>query len=167
MTHAGAPEGDGRHDFDFLFGRWRVANRRLSRPLDERGSEWSEFASVMETRPVLGGLGNIDTYFAADLPGRGAFHGLTVRLFEPDAADWRIWWASTFTHGQLDTPMVGRFVDDEGHFECDDVLEGREVRVRFLWTGISPTRARWEQSFSFDHGATYALNWVMELRRDG
>jgi hypothetical protein len=35
--------------------------------------------------------------------------------------------------------------------------------VRFEWRrGEAPT---WKQSFSYDSGATWALNWVMHFRR--
>jgi hypothetical protein len=37
--------------------------------------------------------------------------------------------------------------------------------VRFRWSHITPVSARWEQSFSFDDGQTFDVNWVMEFSR--
>jgi hypothetical protein len=159
-------ELDGRHDFDFVFGKWRTANRKRLRPLVEGDTEWIEFDGTIEARPILFGLGNVDTMAVPDFPGRGAFEGLTLRLFEPNTGLWRIWWASTVSGGLLDPPVVGRFVEGHGTFECDDVIEGRQVRVRFAWTVISSTAALWEQSFSFDAGRTFDLNWVAQLTRE-
>jgi hypothetical protein len=159
-----APELDGRHDFDFLLGSWRIANRRLENPVDERSTEWREFPSSMECRPILAGLGNFDLYSAPDFPGRPGFEALALRLFDPAARLWRIWWASTVGAGQLDTPVVGRFEDGVGRFECDDVIAGLPVKVRFDWTEITASSARWQQSFSFD-GESYRLNWVMQFSR--
>ena len=61
--------------------------------------------------------------------------------------------------------MVGRSQNDIGLFECDDVLEGVPVRVRFTWKNISATSATWEQSFSFDDGATRDTNWITQSTR--
>jgi hypothetical protein len=155
---------DGRHDFDFLFGLWHVANRKLADPFSER-TEWLQFDALAEARPILAGLGNYDTYSADNFPGRGRFEGFALRLFDDHARVWRIWWASTVGGGQLDRPVVGSFQDGVGRFECDDTIAGRDVRVRFDWRHIQPDAARWEQSFSFDDGATFVLNWVMELGR--
>jgi hypothetical protein len=164
-TEAPVEKRDGRRDFDFLYGTWAMKNRRLENPVADDPGEWQEFVSSLETRPILGGLGNIDLYEAPDFPGRPGFHGFGLRLFDPTENVWRIWWASTVSDGQIDTPVVGRFENGEGRFECDDVLGGRAVRVRYEWKDITPTSARWVQSFSFDGGRTFEPNWIVELSR--
>ena len=148
-------------DFDFLPGRWRVANRKLADALDRGCEEWREFETTWETRAMLGGLGNVDRIRAAD-----GYEGFTLRLFDPGEDLWRIWWASTERPGRLDPPVTGRFdADGDARFECDDVIDGVPIRVRFDWTEVTPLSARWEQAFSFDAGATWKPNWVMMLRR--
>jgi hypothetical protein len=165
MTETTAPAAlDGRHDFDFLHGRWHVANRKLRNPFDST-SDWLQFAASVETRPILTGLGNIDLYAAPEFPGRPQFEALALRLFDVDNRVWRIWWASTTGGGQLDTPLVGRFQDAVGIFECDDILAGRELKIRFEWTDITADSARWQQSFSFDSGQTWQPNWIMDWKR--
>ena len=67
----------------------------------------------------------------------------------------------------LTTPVVGRFVDGRGDFRGDDTIDGREFRVRYQWSDISPTTARWEQSFSVDGDKTWISNWIMESTRRG
>jgi hypothetical protein len=155
---------DGRHDFDFFFGSWRQANRKRVSLL-EAGSVWIEFESYSEARPILGGLGNIDTYDAPEFPGRPGFKGFSLRLFEPETGLWRIWWASTIGSGQLDPPVVGRFRDGIGLFECDDVIDGVPLKVRFTWKDITAESATWEQSFSFDDGSTWDINWTTRHSR--
>ena len=133
---------DGRHDFDFLFGAWQISNRKRVNPLVQGDDEWIEFDAWMQAQPIVGGLGNIDTYHAPDFPGRPGFEGFTLRLFEPKTGQWRIWWASSVGTGLLDEPVVGRFEDDGiGRFECDDILDGVHVRVRYDWTWSTRTRS--------------------------
>ena len=67
---------DGRHDFDFLFGAWQISNRKRVNPLVPGDDEWIEFDAVSEARPIVGGVGNIDTYKAPAFPGRPAFGGV-------------------------------------------------------------------------------------------
>lgn len=61
--------------------------------------------------------------------------------------------------------MVGRFQDGVGEFCGEDIQDGVPVKVRFRWSGITPTSARWEQAMSADGGATWEWNWVMEFER--
>jgi hypothetical protein len=42
---------DGRHDFDFLHGSWRIHNRRLRQPLTG-STEWYEFEGSSIERPL-------------------------------------------------------------------------------------------------------------------
>jgi hypothetical protein len=147
-------------DFDFLPGTWHIANRKLTDTLDPECDEWETFEATSTARAMLGGLGNVD-HFETD-----GYEGFSLRLYDPDTDSWRIWWSSTQRPGRLDPPVHGRFSDPSfARFETDDVLEGVPIRMRFDWSDITPDSARWEQAFSFDGGATWKTNWVMELTR--
>jgi hypothetical protein len=157
---------DGRHDFDFLFGAWQIANRKRVSPLVEGDDEWIEFDAFSVAQPIVGGLGNVDTYRAPDFPGRPGFEGFTLRLFEPNTGLWRIWWASSLGTGLLDEPVVGRFEDDGvGRFECDDIIDGVHLRVRYEWRLVDEDTLNWQQAFSFDGRRSWDTNWVMDSTR--
>jgi hypothetical protein len=160
------PSNDGRHDFDFAHGRWRIHNRKLADVLDLACTEWVEFDAIGEMRPILNGLGNFDTFTPLGLPDGEHFEGATLRMFDPATGLWRIWWASSRTTGRLDEPVAGRFTGGHGQFFCDDEIGGTAVRVRYDWFDVSPGSTRWEQAFSSDDGATWATNWVMTATRE-
>ena len=153
---------DGSHDFDFCFGRWRVHNERLRGRL-VGCTDWQRFEAILECRPILGGLGNIDEFITDEFEPT-LFLGMTLRLFDRASGRWSIYWASN-RRGRLEPPVVGAFRDGIGCFEGDDVHDGIAVRVRFLWSDISADGARWEQAFSADGGATWETNWRMRLTR--
>ena len=154
---------NGLHAFDFIYGRWRVHNRKLRDVTDPSGDEWVEFEASSEVFPVLDGIGHVDRMrVPAPLDGE-PFEGLTLRLFDPAAGTWSIWWSSTRAPGRLDPPVVGRFTADRGVFECEDVIGGRAVGVRFEWCYTDPLAPRWQQAFSYDSGRTWKLNWVMDF----
>ena len=149
------------NDFDFLHGDWRVRHRKLKRRL-AGCDDWAEFTGTVHARPVLDGQGNIDDN-VLDAPD-GRYTALTVRVFDPKADTWSITWVDS-RRVVLDPPLVGHFADGVGTFFGEDEHERRPVRVRFLWTPLTPDRARWEQAFSADRGATWETNWIMEFAR--
>jgi hypothetical protein len=148
-------------DFDFLFGRWKVKNRRLKERL-KGSTAWDEFDGALVVRPIWNGRANLDEY-EADGPA-GHIQALTLRLFNPRSQQWSIYWG-TSANGTLDTPMVGSFADGRGEFYDQEMFEGRSIYVRFIWSRITPTSCRWEQAFSPDGGKSWETNWIMELSR--
>ena len=149
---------EGAHDFDFLHGRWRGRNRRLRERL-VGCEEWEESDCTVDCRPMLGGLANVDEYRSTHLPG---FIAMTVRVFDPKARQWAIYWADN-RYGTLDPPMRGAFEGDLGTFFGGDFHQGRAVLCRFIWRRGEPPR--WEQAFSADGGETWETNWTMDFVR--
>ncbi len=163
-AHRAAANQDlsGACDFDFLFGRWNVAHRRLRARLcgDDR---WEAFTGTMEAWPMLGGLGNVDDNWL-DLPA-GAYRAATLRTFDPASGMWSIWWIDGRNPRTLDVPVRGWFEDGTGLFCAEDTHEGRPIRVRFVWSDITAHSAKWSQAFSPDAGETWEVNWEMEFTR--
>jgi len=151
---------DPAHDFDFLFGHWRVHNRRLRARLSGC-NDWETFESRVDTHPLPGRLGNRE-HFHTDWDG--GYHGLAIRLFEPATARWRIWWASDRSP-LLESPVVGGFDGDVGVFLSRIAHDGCPVLCRYRWTRIDADYARWDQAYSPDDGAGWESNWEMDFRR--
>ncbi len=151
---------DGARDFDFWMGGWKVHNKRLRERL-HGSTQWDEFEATSVARPLLGGIGNEDE-FRGDF--KGPFIGISLRLYDVAKRTWAIYWADS-RRGVLEPPVYGSFSGGVGHFEGDDVFEGRPIRVRFLWTRVDTPNPRWEQAFSTDGGKTWETNWIMDMTR--
>ena len=154
----------GAGDFDFFIGSWRVEHRRLKERLVEC-TDWVEFSGTSVAQKILGGQGNFDDN-TLQLPG-GAYCAATIRTFNRETKQWSIWWIDGRNPGSLDVPVVGQFSNGAGLFFAEDALNGRAIKVRFMWTLSKPDRPRWEQAFSADAGDTWETNWVMEFSRNG
>jgi hypothetical protein len=160
---APAPAGNlsGVHDFDFEIGEWRV-HHRIKRPVDT--GYWLEFDGTCTTRKLMDGAANVEDH-VFHKPG-GITRGIALRTYDSKTGQWAIWWVdSRNPHGALDPPVVGRFDNGVGTFYSDDILDGKQIRTRFIWAYITPTSARWEQAYSSDAGKTWETNWIMEFQR--
>lgn len=149
-------------DFDFLIGRWRVSHRRLKRRL-EGCTDWDTFGGTSDARKLMAGLGNVDDNLI-ELP-EGTYRAASLRAFDPHARQWSIWWLDGRTPGHIGVPVRGGFADGVGLFFADEDLEGRPIRVRFVWSRITTSSATWEQAFSQDAGSTWETNWTMDFAR--
>jgi hypothetical protein len=153
----------GLHDFDFLVGHWQVHHRRLKKRL-AGNHEWVEFEGSSVVRKILGGYGIADDN-VLDFP-EGAYRAAGMKSFDVQSGQWSIWWLDgRMPLGPLDPPVRGNFDDGTGTFFSDELFEGRPIRVRFTWSGITPTSCHWEQAFSADGGTTWETNWVMDFKR--
>jgi hypothetical protein len=161
-TNAKSDERDGRSDFDFFIGRWKIRNRRLRERL-KASTDWEEFEGTTVARTLLGGLGNLDECVMERAAGQ--LRGMTVRLYDPATRQWSLYWADNVKAGILQTPMIGRFEGGRGEFYSQEPFEGRHIFCRFIWSEITQASCRWEQAYSPDGGKTWETNWIMDFVR--
>jgi hypothetical protein len=154
---------DGSRDFDYLLGSWKYHLKRLVNPLTG-SKEWIEFDGTGTCRPLFGGLAQIDEL---DVNGpTGKVQGLTLRLYNPESHQWSLNWANLKT-GKLGVPTLGAFdaKNGRGEFYDQEEFNGRMILVRYVWSGITPNSAHFEQSFSDDGGKTWEVNWITDQVR--
>ncbi len=156
---AAAPEG--QHDFDFEFGAWHAHVSRLLHPLS--GSHvWTQYSGTSVVRKIWGGRGDIGELDVRGPAGR--IRGMTLRLYNPRSAQWRIYWANS-NDGTLTTPLVGAFKNGQGEFSDKETFNGRPIVARFIFSNFTPRTFRITQSFSDDAGNTWEANWIADFTR--
>lgn len=153
--------GDGPHDFDFEFGEWKAKLRRRLHPLTG-STAWVEYEGTSVVRRVWDGRANLGELDVSGAAGR--IVGLSLRLYDPAARQWRISWANS-ADGQLGPPMIGGFQNGRGEFYNQEMFNGRAVFVRFIFSDIRADSFRLEQAFSDDGGKTWEPNWISEFTR--
>ena len=160
---AGAqPLPDGRHDFDFEHGRWHVHLERLLKPLTH-STTWVTLDGTSVVRPVWNGLANLGEL---EVDGQsGHIEGLSFRVYDPRARQWRIHWANS-RDGTLGPAMVGGFRNGRGEFYDQEDFDGRAIFVRFIFSGITKTTFKLEQAFSDDGGRSWEPNWIATFTKD-
>jgi hypothetical protein len=157
---AGAP-ADGQHDFDFELGSWKIHLKRLLHPLTGSNS-WVEFDGTSVTRKLWDGRSQIEQFETDGAAGH--IEGLTLRLFNPQSHQWRLYWANSKI-GILDPPQIGRFTNGVGEFYAQDTVDGKVILIRFVWSKTTSNSPHFEQSFSADGGKTWEVNWITDQTR--
>ena len=152
---------DGQHDFDFEAGSWKIHLKKLLHPLSG-SQEWVEFDGTTFTQPVWDGRAWIEQFETNGAIGH--IEGLTLRLYNPQSHQWRLYWA-TSKSGILEQPAIGGFKDGRGEFIDQEPFNGRAILVRMVWSQITPNSAHSEQSFSDDGGKTWEVNWITDQTR--
>ena len=155
-------ERGGQHDFDFALGIWRLHLSKLEHPLSG-STKWIEFDGRLVARKIWDGRANIEEV-ELNSP-TGPIEGLTLRLYNPQSRQWSIYWANS-KNGSMDTsPQIGQFENGRGEFYGQDVLDGKLIYVRFVWTKTDSDSPHFEQSYSNDGGKTWEVNWITDQRR--
>jgi hypothetical protein len=152
------PERDGQHDFDFEIGSWKSHGSRLVHPLT--GSKtWAEFNGTSVVRPVWNGRANL-VQLEADGPVVGHIENLSLRLYNPQSHQWSLYYSSSKSGTLSVVPTVGKFKNGRGEFFDMELLNGKNILVRNVWSDITPNSCHFEQAFSEDTGKTWEVNWV-------
>lgn len=84
---------DGQHDFDFLVGTWKFHLRRLKRRL-VGSTDWAEFDGTTVCRKVLDGRAEVEEMNVESPDKYTHFQGLALRLYNPEAHQWSIYWVN-------------------------------------------------------------------------
>lgn len=122
----------------------------------------AEHAEEIE-RPIWGGKGIVEEWDGTS--PRRRIQGLGVRLYDPAARRWNIYWADRSLGTVLMPPVVGSFVDGRGEFFSDSMIDGKSVRCRVVWMRLTRDALRWEQAYSADAGKTWETHWIMSFTR--
>ena len=130
-------------DFDFLYHDWHVHHRKLKTRL-AGANDWFEFEGTSNTRPILGGKGNIED---------NVIHV------------WRIWGLDQRFPASIGAPVVGGFQGEKGLFITNEEWQGRAIKLRFIWLKDADGGPCWKQAFSSDGGQTWETNWVMNFSK--
>ena len=153
---------DGQHNFDFELGKWKIHLKRRLHPLTGSNT-WVEFDGTSVTRKVWDGRAQLEE-FETDSPTAGHLEGLTLRLYEPQTHQWRLYWANG-KDGIVVPPQIGEFKNGRGEFYAQDMLNGKSIFVRFIWSNTNTSVPHFEQSFSEDGGKTWEVNWITDQTR--
>jgi hypothetical protein len=152
----------GAGDFDFLLGRWRVHNRRRTRPI-ATSTGWEEFEARSVVRAIWDGNGNLEEWDA--ITPSGVVRAISLHLYDAPSRQWRLHWA-TEHDGRVGVPTVGSFHNGIGRFFAQEELDGRSVLLRITWEDRGAHSCHWEQSFSDDGGQSWMSDWTMEFTRE-
>ena len=134
----------------------------LADPLSDTEDEWLTFRGRSVVKPLMDGRANVVEFDVSGDAGR--IEALNLRLYEPQADQW----SSTFVSmrdGLLTASVKGGFEDGVGTFYGQDQLGGEPIDVRFLIFRLGRDKARFEQAYSDDGGATWETNWIAIDRR--
>ena len=147
---------DGQHDFDFEIGTWKTHLSRLLHPLTG-STTWVELDGTSIIRKVWNGRANL-VELEVDGPS-GHIEGLSLRLYNPESRQWSLNFANA-GGGTLGQPTIGEFKNGRGEFFDQEMLNGRAILVRNVFSNITRDSYRFEQAFSDDGGKTWEVNWI-------
>jgi hypothetical protein len=89
---------------------------------------------------------------------------LDIRTYNPASHQWAINGANS-SDGTLRTPMYGQFAGGVGTFFAREIVNGRTVTVRWVYSNITAASYHFEESYSGDGGRTWEPDFVEKVTR--
>jgi hypothetical protein len=156
---------DGQRDFDFLVGSWKIHLKRLVQA-NKGSKEWVELDGTVVCRQVFGGRAEVEEFNVESGDKKMHIEGLATRFYSPNSHQWSIWWANAKDGAMYPPPVVGEFKNGRGEFYDQEVVDGRVVFTRYVWTATTTKSPHFEQSISADGGKSWELTWVTDQTKD-
>ena len=147
-----------------LLGNFNFQLHFMLHPLTST-PDWTDMAGTGACYEVWNGQAQLDT-IELDSASGGHMEGLTLRLYDRDSRQWRLYWANNRI-GRLDPPQIGDFRDGHGDFYTTDTINGKTTLIRFDWSRMTSSAPHFEQAFSPDGGQSWEVNWITNQTRTG
>lgn len=157
-----AQQRDGSHDFDWEVGVWKTHLRVLRRSPNGT-SAWVTYEGTSNVVPIWNCRADMVELEATAPDGRHV-QAIDLRLYDPATRQWSLNFANA-TSGVMSVPTIGEFRSGVGTFYDREPIDGREVLVRNVWSGITASSAHFEQAISDDGGKTWMANWIADDTR--
>jgi hypothetical protein len=150
---------DGQHDFAPLAGTWKAHTRYRAHPF--AGSDtWIESDGTEIFQKLWdGAMLELSAGTSSNEPV-----GLMLYTYNPPSHQWYVYFASR-RDGKVGLPNVGEFSDGRGEFFVQDMLNGKSLLNRYIWSQIASSSPHFEESWSSDGGRTWEPVRIVDLAR--
>lgn len=151
--------------FDFWLGDWELEQRIWS----GNGNHFEPYPAENQVRLIQDGGALVENFagrarfFWLGMEEPAPFRGVSVRVYYPEAREWRIFWMDTLDP-KFGPPFSGDFSGDVGEFLLTDRPDG-----------IPPSRMRferqidgsvdWQLALRTPDGESWQPLWFIEFRR--
>jgi hypothetical protein len=150
---------DGQHDFDPFAGTWKAHTKYRAHPFT--GSDtWIESDGTEIFQKIWDGA----LLELSESAGAKGPVGLMLYTYNPQSAQWYVYFASP-KDGKVGLPNVGEFRNGRGEFIVQDVLNGKSLLNRYVWSQIASSSPHFEESWSSDGGRTWEPVRIVDLAR--
>jgi hypothetical protein len=152
--------------FDFWLGDWDLEQRIWS----GRRGEFEPYPAENRVRMIEGGGALVESFhgvarfFWLGMDEPAPIRGMSVRLYYPDAREWRIFWIDTLDP-KFGPPFTGAFSGDVGEFlltKRPDGIPPSRIRFEREIDGV----VHWQLALRTPDGKSWQPLWVIEFRRD-
>ena len=157
-----APEA---REFDFWIGSWDITQKIL-----RRDGTWLELPATTNVVKDLEGCALVEhwegtvEFFWEGMKEPQAMRGLSVRSYDPETKQWRIYWMDT-RHPKFGV-FEGRFRDSIGTFlKSSTAADGKPLLTRIRFSNMSGESVTWTLDISKDNGDQWTPLWIMEMKR--
>lgn len=155
----------GARGFDFWAGSWDIRQQLL-----QSDGTWLELPAATRVYPILGGCALAEEWSGPvqfsweGMSTPEPMRGYSVRIFDPAATTWSIFWMDSRTR-RVDSPYVGGFAGGRGEFFREWTSPAGRRMGRISFESLKPDTVLWELAVSSDGGGTWVAIWTMAMHR--